>query len=104
MHEIIVAMNVVDVARYARYRAAITPLLEAAGGSFGYDLEVSRVLKTPGGEAGHGGHPITRVFTMRFASRAAREAFFADERYLRAKAADFVAAVDGFTVLAEIDR
>ena len=94
-HEMIIAMNVTDAARYAQYRAGMTPILAGYGGGFRYDLEVSRVLASPGG------HPITRVFALYFRDRAAREAFFADPAYLRVRAEHFVGAVDGFSVMAE---
>lgn len=95
-HELTIAMNVTDPEGYARYRAAMTPILHRYAGSFVYDMVVSNVLRTPTE------HPITRVFTMRFPDRPTREAFFADPDYLSAKAEHFVKAVDGFTVMAEV--
>ena len=35
---------VADKDKYARYRAKIAPLLEATGGAFRYDFEISRTL------------------------------------------------------------
>jgi uncharacterized protein (DUF1330 family) len=97
-HTIVIAMNVVDADGYAAYRAAMLPILTRYGGQFGYDLTVAAVLRSPAS------HPITRVFTIRFPSRAVREAFFADPEYLAAKETHFVSAVSGFSIMAEDDR
>ena len=51
MIETLMALNVVDPDLYAKYRAAMTPLLEAHGGSFGLDLWVGEVLRAPRPEA-----------------------------------------------------
>lgn len=91
-------MNVIDREGYARYRDAMTPILTAMGGSFGYDLVVSEVLRSPVS------HPITRLFTMTFPSRAVRERFFADPHYQRARTEHFERAVNGYTVIAERDK
>ena len=47
--EMIVGLFVTDQEKYAQYRAEMTPLLEAAGGGFRYDFEVSRTLKAEAG-------------------------------------------------------
>lgn len=47
MIETLMALNVTDAELYARYRAAMTPLLEAHGGRFGLDLWVREVLRSP---------------------------------------------------------
>lgn len=96
--QLIIAMNVTDPARYAQYRAAMSPVLARFGGRFEYDLVVSEVLRSPAP------HPITRFFTIVFPNRQASESFFADPSYLAAKAAHFAAGVNGFTVVAEHDR
>lgn len=97
-HTIVVAMNVIDADRYAAYRAAMLPILARYGGQFGYDLVVAAVLRSPAS------HPITRVFTIVFPSRAVREAVFADPEYLAARERHFVPAVNGYSVMAEDDR
>ncbi len=96
--QLIIAMNVTDPARYAQYRAAMSPVLARFGGRFEYDLVVSEVLKSPTP------HPITRFFSILFPSRQASVDFFANPDYAAAKAAHFGAAVNGFTVVAEIER
>ncbi len=97
-HEILVALDVADPPSYQRYREAMTPLLEAAGGSFRYDFEIARTLRS------EAPHPITRLFAIAFPDRAAREAFFADPDYLAAREQWFVPAVKGVTIVAEYDR
>lgn len=96
-HHIVVAINVVDEHRYESYRAAMLPILHHFGGCFGFDLLVSRVLRSPAP------HPINRIFTIQFPSRAARESFFDDPQYRHARLAHFDAAVAGFTLIAEHD-
>jgi hypothetical protein len=44
-HVILLGVEIVDEAAYARYRAAMTPILGTYGGSFGVDLAVARVLR-----------------------------------------------------------
>lgn len=73
--EILVGLQVTDEALYAEYRAHMLPLLTARGGSFGLDVRVAEVLKSPGTQ------PFNRVFTIHFPSAAAHDAFFADPEY-----------------------
>ena len=87
-------MNVVDEARYRRYREAIAPVLQAYGGTFRFDFVVSEVLSEAPA------HPVTRVFTIGFRDREASQAFFEDARYLEAKQTHYEGAVDGHTVVA----
>lgn len=96
-HEVVIAMNVTDHARYALYRRAMAPVLARFGGGFRYDLVVSQVLASPTT------HPITRVFAIYFKDRAAREAFFADPEYLRARTEHFIPSVNGYSIIAEHD-
>jgi uncharacterized protein (DUF1330 family) len=93
--EMTVGLLVVDQERYAQYRAAMTPLLEAAGGKFRYDFEVARVLKS------EADHDINRVFVIHFPDRAAKERFFADPEYTAIRARFFERAVDGTARIAE---
>lgn len=86
-----------DAALYAEYRAEMMPLLEASGGAFRFDCEVSRVLK---GEVPDG---INRVFVIRFPDRRAKEAFFAGEEYRAIRARLFDRAVKAFQVIAEYE-
>ncbi len=87
MMEILVGLQVTDEATYATYRAHMTPLLTARGGSFGVDVRVGELLKNPGSE------PFNRLFTIRFPSRAAHDAFFADPEYLEVRKRYFDASV-----------
>jgi uncharacterized protein (DUF1330 family) len=95
--EILVGVQVKDADMYAKYRAAMTPILERMGGAFRYDWDVARVLKSAG-EA-----PMNRVFTLRFPDKAVRTAFFADTGYKRAKVEFFEKAVAATTIIAEYD-
>ena len=73
--EILVGVNVIDPEGYARYRAAMTPLLEANGGRFVVDVQVATVLRAP--EAS----PFNRMFTIRFDSEAQLDRYFALDAY-----------------------
>ena len=44
---VLIGLEVTDDAGYGRYRAGMTPILEAYGGSFGSDFVIARVLKGP---------------------------------------------------------
>lgn len=96
--EMLVALNVIDEEAYQAYRRAMTPLLEAGGGSFGYDFRVSEVLRaeTEG--------PINRVFTLRFPDETAMKAFFADADYLAIRQEHFVTSVGDATIIARYER
>jgi uncharacterized protein (DUF1330 family) len=89
--ELLVGLTVRDEAGYAAYRAAMAPLLEGRGGSFGVDVRVAEVLRGPG--------PFNRLFTLRFPSAAARDAFFADPAYLAVRARLFDPSVEGAPVM-----
>ncbi|MEL6339412.1 MAG: DUF1330 domain-containing protein [Myxococcota bacterium] len=95
MYEMIVAMNVVDSARYAQYREAMRPILERYGGGFRYDFVVAETLQT------ESSHPITRLFAIHFRDKNACAAFFSDSDYQDVKALHYDGAVDGHTVIAE---
>ena len=45
--EMLMGVQVIDEAAYARYRAEMTPVLEAHGGSFVLDVRVGEILKAP---------------------------------------------------------
>lgn len=93
----LMGMNVVDDALYTRYREEMTPLLEAVGGSFGVDVRVSEVLRSPANRQ------FNRLFTIRFPSRDIREAFFRDPRYLEIRRRLFEPAVAYYDQLAVYD-
>ena len=96
--DLIVVMNVTDPAGYDRYRAAMKPILARYGGSFRYDFLIGQTL------ASASAHAITRVFVLSFPEKDAEAAFFANPEYLAVRAKHFAPAVDGFTVLGEIER
>ncbi|MCE9595295.1 MAG: DUF1330 domain-containing protein [Planctomycetes bacterium] len=97
-HENLVALDVADPSSYQKYRDAMRPLLEAAGGGFRYDFEIARTLRA------EAKHPINRVFAIYFRDRAAKEAFFADPEYRAIRERFFTPAVRAVTVIAEYDR
>lgn len=76
MIEILIGLRVTDEDTYSAYRAHMMPILAAGGGSFGVDVRVAEVLKSPSTE------PFNRLFTIRFPSLSAHDAFFADPEYL----------------------
>src|SRR5689334_23316373 len=96
--EMIVGLFVTDQEKYAQYRAEMTPLLEAAGGGFRYDFEVSRTLKAEAGDE------INRLFLIHFPDRGARDRFFKDSQYVEIRARLFEKAVGGRVTIAEYDR
>ena len=93
-HELLVGLNVTDDAAYDAYRAAMTPLLEAAGGYFRLDFTIDRALK------GLPGLPLNRIFVISFPGEREMQAFFADPEYLAAKQKHFERAVARVEVLA----
>ena len=96
-HVILVGLEVTDEALYARYRSSMSPILASYGGAFGYDLLVSKVLKSPTDQ------PINRVFTISFPDRETKTRFFADQAYLEVRAELFDPAVSSTTLMAEYD-
>ena len=92
-HVMLVGLEVTDEDSYAKYRAAMTPILAAMGGQFGCDFQVAKVLR---------GEPrINRVFTISFPDRQTRERFFADAEYQAARERFYAPAVASATILAE---
>jgi uncharacterized protein (DUF1330 family) len=94
-NEILIGVYVVDEARYAQYRAEMTPLLEARGGRFVVDVRTSEVLRAPAPGA------FNRLFTIRFPSRQIRDAFFADPDYLAIRTRLFESSVSGMVWLGD---
>lgn len=97
-HEALVGLHVTDEAGYRRYREGMLPLLEACGGRFRYDFQVSEVLRSETRE------PINRVFVIAFPSAEVMERFFADPRYLAVRERHFTPAVGAVTRIATYDR
>jgi len=97
-HEILVGLHVTDNESYSSYRAAMTPLLEAAGGSFRYDFTIAETLK------GVTDPPINRLFVISFPDEATKDRFFADPTYVAAKEEFFESAVDLVDIIATYGR
>jgi uncharacterized protein (DUF1330 family) len=98
MIETLMALNVTDADGYARYRAAMTPLLAAHGGSFGLDLWVGEVLRSPTSK------PFNRIFTILFPSLERREAFFSNPDYKAVRKEFFEPSVSAVTELGRLER
>ena len=98
MIETLMALNVVDADLYAKYRAAMSPLLEAHGGSFGLDLWVAEVLRAPVPNS------FNRLFTIIFPSPERREAFFSNPEYLALRKAFFEPSVSETSNLGQLVR
>src|SRR5262245_66024727 len=97
-HETLVGLHVTDEASYRKYRAGMTPLLEACGGRFRYDLRVSEVLRSETPE------PINRLFVIAFPSAEVMRRFFADPKYLAMRKQHFEPAVKAVTRIAAYKR
>lgn len=96
--ENLVGLNVTDPAEYQQYRDAMSPLLKQFGGSFGYDFEVSKVLRSKVDA------PINRVFTIIFPDTGSMDAFFNDLNYLEVKNRHFSKSVSHTTIIATYQR
>lgn len=94
-YEMTVGLHVSDQESYARYRAEIAPLLEAAAGWFRYDFEVARTLK------GAADGEINRLFILQFPDLPSKEVFFSDPRYLAIRKRLFEPSVTAATIIAE---
>ena len=90
----LIALQVIDHALYAQYRAGMMPILKTYGGAFGYDFVIADVLKSEVGE------DINRIFTISFPDQQASVRFFADEDYRRVREAFFKPAVASTIMIA----
>lgn len=97
-HVLLVALEVTDEEKYARYRTEMLPFLARYGGGFGFDFEVSKVLKS------ESGHRINRVFSVSFPDREACDRFFADPDYTAVRAAWFEPSVASTTILGKLTQ
>ncbi|CAA0090575.1 Uncharacterised protein [BD1-7 clade bacterium] len=98
MYEMLVGLEVQDNDVYRAYRAAMMPILETYGGSFGYDFEVSNVLKSETPEN------INRVFTIQFPSEEIMSGFFINSEYLLVKDKYFESSVHSTTIIASYEK
>jgi uncharacterized protein (DUF1330 family) len=85
--ERLVGVDVVDEAQYQAYRDGMRPILEQYGGRFTVDVRVSEVLLAP--DEGS----FNRLFTIRFPSEDAMNAFFSDPAYVAVRDEFFVPSV-----------
>lgn len=92
-HETLVGLHVIDDDAYAKYRTAMTPLLEAVGGFFRYDFTIDAMLK------GESDPAINRLFLISFPDAATETAFFANPAYVAAKTEFFEPAVGKVNIL-----
>jgi len=92
---ILMGLEVIDDASYARYRAGMTPILTSHGGSFECDFAVAKALAGPS-------ERLNRVFTISFPDRAAHARFFADPPYREVRAKHYDPAVARAFILAEL--
>ena len=93
----LVGMNITDPELYAEYRRQMTPLLETHGGSFGVDVWVREVLRSPAEE------PINRLFTIQFATEERLEAFFSHPEYRAIRSRYFDPSVAYFAELGRFE-
>lgn len=98
MYERLMGLQIIDDAKYRAYREAMTPLLQASGGGFGYDFKIAEVLKSQTGA------PINRVFTIYFPDESAMKSFFSNPQYLKIKERYFESSVGAVTALAAYTR
>jgi uncharacterized protein (DUF1330 family) len=96
--ERLVGLWVEDPEMYQKYREGMLPILRNHGGDFGYDFQVSEVLKSEV-EA-----PINRVFTIYFQDEEALESFFSDPLYVAIRQKYFEPSVSAATVISKYDR
>ena len=95
----LVGLEVKDDEAYARYRAAMKPILHRMGGAFTCDFRVSEVLA--GDVTGEVDPRVNRTFALAFPDESARDAFFGDDAYLAAKGEWFEASVGVVVVVGE---
>jgi len=96
--ERLVGLFVTDKDLYTKYREGMSPLLKEYGGGFGYDFEVSNVLKSEVSE------PINRVFTIFFENEESMNKFFSDEKYLEVRKRYYEPSVFATTIISKYDR
>jgi len=96
--ERVVGLFIKDEDLYKKYREGMYPILEAYSGAFGYDFEVSNVLKSEVSE------PINRVFTIFFENENLMNSFFSDEKYLAVRKKYFEPSVLATTIISKYER
>ncbi len=96
--EMLVGLHVINEELYQEYRKAIMPILERHGGGFGYDFQVSKVLKTQVES------PINRVFTIYFPSEEKMDNFFSHPEYIKIKEKYFENSVGNTTIISSYEK
>jgi uncharacterized protein (DUF1330 family) len=94
-NEILIGVQVIDEVGYARYRAEMTPVLEAHGGRFVLDVRVAEILRASSPAA------FNRLFAIRFPSARHRDAFFANPDYMAIRARLFEPSVSAMVRLGD---
>lgn len=97
-YEMLVGLQVLDNDQYQQYRDAMMPILLAHGGGFGYDLQISKVLRSDTNAE------INRVFTIYFPDQQKMDAFFANTEYLLIKEKYFNNSVGSTTIMASYEK
>lgn len=92
-YERIMGLEVTNPDIYQKYREEMMPILHAFGGSFGFDFQVSNVLKSKTDDT------INRVFTLDFPSKEVMDKFFNDPNYLAVKQQYFNHSVKSVTTI-----
>jgi uncharacterized protein (DUF1330 family) len=98
LHEILVALNVIDDQKYQEYRKSMMPILKDHGGGFNYDFRVSDVLIS------QTEHDINRVFTIYFPDKERSEQFFSNPDYLEVRKTYFDKSVKSSVIISEYER
>lgn len=96
--ELVIGLHVTDEETYRRYRAGMTPILAAHGGTFRYDFQVGETLKSETPET------INRLFVLAFPDQATSERFFSNEDYMQVRKTYFDASVASVTEIATVSR
>jgi len=96
--ERLVGLFVTDKDIYKKYREGMFPILKAYSGGFGYDFEVSNVLKSEVSE------PINRVFTIFFENEDLMNKFFVDEKYLEVRKKYYELSVLATTIISKYEK
>jgi uncharacterized protein (DUF1330 family) len=96
--ERIMGLHVIDDDEYQKYREGMEPILNAMGGSFGFDFKIAEVLRSKTEDE------INRVFTIEFPSKIVMEEFFSDPAYIEIKKRHFDASVKSKTLISTHEK
>lgn len=96
-YEMLVGLKIKDTEKYAKYREAMSPILEQFSGGFRYDFWIKETLRSASP------NPIDRVFAIYFKNKESMGLFFSDPNYLEAKKRFFDASVEATTIISEYE-